>query len=46
MCIVGKDPVYVEDSYKFFDTDNLEAIVGKVNDEPDLYIAKFKGLYN
>ncbi len=36
----------VEDSYKFFDTDNLEAIVGKVNDEPDLYIAKFKGLYN
>lgn len=35
----------VEDSYKFFDTDNLEAIVGKVNDEPDLYISKFKGLY-
>lgn len=36
----------VEDSYKFFDTDNLEAIVGKVNDQPDFYIAKFKGLYN
>ena len=36
----------VEDSYKFFDTDNLEAIVGKVNDQPDYFIGKFKGLYN
>ncbi len=35
----------VEASYSFFDTDNLEAIVGKVNDEPDFYIGKFKGLY-
>ena len=35
----------VENSYKFFDTDNLEAIVGKVNDDPDYYIGKFKGLY-
>ncbi len=36
----------VEDSYKFFDTDNLEAIVGKVNDQPDYFIGKFKGLYS
>lgn len=35
----------VEDSYAFFDTDNLEAIVGKVNDQPDYFISKFRGLY-
>ncbi len=35
----------VEGSYSFFDTDNLEAIVGKVNDEPDLYIQKFRSSY-
>ena len=35
----------VEDSYAFFDTDNLEAIVGRVNDEPDFFINKFRGLY-
>ena len=35
----------VEGSYSFFDTDNLEAIVGKVNDEPDLYIQKFRNSY-
>ena len=34
-----------EDAYTFFDTDNLEDIVGRVNDQPDHYIHKFNSLY-
>lgn len=34
-----------QESYGFFDTDNLEAIVGKVNDRPDFFINKFRSLY-
>ncbi len=32
----------VTDAYRFFDTNDLESIVGKINSEPDFYIDKFK----
>ncbi len=34
-----------EQAYAFFDTDNLEDIVGRVNDQPDYFIQKFNSLY-